>query len=146
MVAEHGEHAEPRAQLAEPPGDRLGGDGRAEMDLGVDVVAEQQDEVGPAAVDRLDDARHALLADVRRAGMEVGDDRDAQPGERRRPVREAQGARPEAAVARLVPQRAPAERRGGEGCGGGRRDRERPGATRHAGSLPGVRARQPAAG
>jgi len=118
VVAEHGEDAERGVQLAEPPRDGLGRHGRAAADVGVDEVAEQQDEVGGARVDRGDQALDALLVDVRRAGVQVGDQRDAQSVELRRPARQAQLALADAPVARLVPQRAPGD--GGRGEGDGR--------------------------
>jgi len=119
VVAEHGDDATRRAQGAEAGGDRPRRDRAAERDLGVDVVAEQEDEVRAACVDRRDEALDPLLANVRRAGVQVGEQRDPEPGEVVRPAGEGEVALPDPVAARLLPERAPRDR-GGGGAGGRR--------------------------
>jgi hypothetical protein len=129
VVAEDGDDAARGPEGGEAGRDGPRRHGRPEAHLGVDVVAEQQDEIGPARVDGVDEALEAILADVRRARVEVGDQRDAQPCERVRPAGECEVALADDAAARFVPQRPP-------GDGGGRgRDGARGGGcarTRHA--------------
>jgi hypothetical protein len=124
VVAQDGEHAQPRVQPAEALGDGLGRDRAAATDVRVDEVAEQQREVGRALVDGGDEALDALLVDMRRAGVQVGDERDTEPVELGGPAREPQLALADPAAARLVPERAPGDGgrsdggRGGAGRGG----------------------------
>jgi hypothetical protein len=123
VVAEHRDDAERRAQCGQALGHRPRRDARAEGHLGVDVVAEQEDEVRALGVDRGDDARDARGADVRRAGVQIGDERDAQAVEPGRPVcAEVERDIADAAAVRLVPEPAPrdgARREAGGGGGGG---------------------------
>ena len=108
VVAEHGDDAERRAQRAERGRRRRpGATGPPNATVGVDVVAEQQDEVRAARVDRRDEALDPLLADVRRAGVQVGEQRDPEPGERLRPAGQGEVALPDPVAARLLPERAP---------------------------------------
>ena len=78
VVAEDGDAAERRA---DPP-ERRRHVGRAqrlrERRVVVDVVAEQRDEVRALAVDERRDALDLLEAHVRRARVEVGDEREAE--------------------------------------------------------------------
>ncbi|MEJ0043790.1 MAG: hypothetical protein WDM81_16940 [Rhizomicrobium sp.] len=50
----------------------------AAMNPGHDVVAGEQDEVGPGGVGQRDDAADLRFVDEARAAMEIGDDGDAQ--------------------------------------------------------------------
>jgi len=125
VVAQDGDDAERGPQCREAPGDGRGRDARTEAHLGVDVVAEEQDEVGPLRIDRRDEARDALRAHVRRPGVEVGHERDAQAVERDRPaLAEVELALADAAAARLLPEGAPGDRAdreagaGDTGCDG----------------------------
>jgi len=120
VVAEDRDDPERRPQPAEPRRHGRRRDARSEADLGIDVVAEQQDEVRRRRVHRGGDALDPLLADVRRAGVQVGDERDAQAVERGRPpLTEVELALADAVAPRLLPQRAPGDR-GRDESGGGR--------------------------
>jgi hypothetical protein len=90
VVAEHREHAERRAQGAEPHGDVPRREHVAEGDLVVDVVAEQDDEVGLLAVRAGDDGREPVQPDVRRPGVQVAEQRDPQAVQGGGPARQAQ--------------------------------------------------------
>jgi len=138
VVAEHGDDAARRTQGAEAGGDGPRRDRAAERDLGIDVVAEQQDEVRAVRVDRRDEALDPLLADVRRAGVQVGEQRDPEAGELLRPAGESELALPDAVAARLLPERAPRDRRGG-GAGGRRARGGGSARTRHRGQASGRR-------
>jgi len=123
MVAHDRGDAERRPQRAEARRDRRRRDARAEAHLGVDVVAEQEDEVGPLRVHGRDEPLDALGADVRRARVQVRHERDPKAVEGRRPaVTEAELALANALATGLLPERAPGDRgrgKAGRGDAGG---------------------------
>ena len=138
MVAEHGEHAERRAQGAELARDVLGRHAPAPQRVRVDVVAEQEHHVGRLVVEPLDRARDRLRAGVRRARVDVGQHAEPHAVERRRPARQLEPAADGHEPPRLDPA-GPGERRGGRERG------DRPHSAASTSSRRGMPARAPAA-
>jgi hypothetical protein len=90
VIAEHREGAEGRMQRREHARRVFGGNrppqpGAPESG---DEVPEEHDEIGSHARDGRHDASDLLDADVRRPRVDVGEHRDAEPGELRRPARQ----------------------------------------------------------
>ncbi len=78
MIAEDGVHAERRLEPRERRRPAFCRHERPHVLVAGLVVAEQQRDVGLQPVGRLDDVGHALEVHPRFAGVEVGDERDAQ--------------------------------------------------------------------
>ena len=88
VVADHGEHPERRPQTGERGGDLFDRHVAREERPGVDVVAEQQADVGALGVDAVDDLVDLAILHMQGSGMQVGDDRDLQTIQRGRPARQ----------------------------------------------------------
>jgi 7,8-dihydro-6-hydroxymethylpterin-pyrophosphokinase len=101
VVAQDGHAAERRQGRR----DRLGRDRLGQRAVRVDVVAEQQHEVGARAPHPRGHARHERLVDLRRARVQVAHQRDAQAVERARPARQPQRVPADDEPARLDPRR-----------------------------------------
>ncbi|HWV86301.1 MAG TPA: hypothetical protein VNZ62_12715 [Capillimicrobium sp.] len=76
VVAEDGDDAAGCFEVVEAFRHALGRDLVAEVMVVVDVVAEEDDEIGPRPVHARDDVGQRVLVDLRRAGVEVRDDGD----------------------------------------------------------------------
>jgi hypothetical protein len=79
----------------EAGGDALGRERVDARERRINVVAEQEDDVGRLLVDTRDDTPQPPLAHVRAAGEEVGDDRHAEAVQRAWPPRLVEGRAPD---------------------------------------------------